>query len=196
MLSRSLPSSVPVSLNPDVQIWTFRAFAVTQSSSTLGTTAAGTVMTTRSNRSGTEITSGYVFAPSISRVFGLIGYRFPAYPEVLRLRKSFSPEYPGARHNRQRVQELIDEINRLSESQQAEPGVSGEDKELGTDDAIPAEGAEELSWAQAKTVKLTAEQILEDPATGEMWLRSVQQDPSNFLAIKFGMQLQREEEPR
>jgi Ca-activated chloride channel family protein len=105
-----------------------------------------------------------------------------------------NPDYPGARHNRQRVQELIDEINRLSESQQAEPGVSGEDKELGTDDAIPAEGAEELSWEQAKTVKLTAEQILEDPATGEMWLRSVQQDPSNFLAIKFGMQLQREEE--
>jgi hypothetical protein len=34
------------------------------------------------------------------------------------------------------------------------------------------------------------------PATGEMWLRSVQQDPSNFLAIKFGMQLQREEKPR
>ncbi len=109
---------------------------------------------------------------------------------------SRNPDYPGARQNRQRVQELIDEINRLSESQQAEPGVSGEDKELGTDDAIPAEGAEELSWEQAKTVKLTAEQILEDPATGEMWLRSVQQDPSNFLAIKFGMQLQREEEPR
>jgi Ca-activated chloride channel family protein len=107
-----------------------------------------------------------------------------------------NPDYPGARRNRQRVQELIDEINRLSESQQAEPGVSGEDKELGTDDAIPAEGAEELSWEQAKTVKLTAEQILEDPATGEMWLRSVQQDPSNFLAIKFGMQLQREEETR
>jgi len=107
-----------------------------------------------------------------------------------------NPDYPGARHNRQRVQELIDEINRLSESQQAEPGVSGEDKELGTDDAIPAEGAEELTWEQAQTVKLTAEQILEDPATGEMWLRSVQQDPSNFLAIKFGMQLQREEETR
>jgi urocanate hydratase len=26
----------------------------------------------------------------------------------------------------------------------------------------------QLSWEQAKTVKLTAEQILEDPATGEM----------------------------
>ena len=104
-----------------------------------------------------------------------------------------NPDYPGARQNRQRVQELIDEINRLSESQQAEPGVSGEDKELGSDDAIPAQGAEELTWEQAKTMKLTADQILEDPATGEMWLRSVQQDPSNFLAIKFSMQLQQEE---
>ena len=99
------------------------------------------------------------------------------------------PDYPGASRNRQRVQELIDEINRLSESQQAEPGVSGEDKELGSDDAIPAQGAEELTWEQAETVTLTADEILADPATGEMWLRSVQQDPSNFLAIKFGMQL-------
>ncbi len=106
-----------------------------------------------------------------------------------------SPDYPGASQNRQRVQELIDEINRLSESQQAEPGVSGEDKELGTDDAIPAQGAEELTWEQAETVKLTADEILADPATGEMWLRSVQQDPSNFLAIKFGMQLQRQSNP-
>ena len=105
---------------------------------------------------------------------------------------SRSPDYPGASQNRQRVQELIDEINRLSESQQAEPGVSGEDKELGTDDAIPAQGAEELTWEQAETVTLTADEILADPATGEMWLRSVQQDPSNFLAIKFGMQLQRQ----
>jgi Ca-activated chloride channel family protein len=103
-----------------------------------------------------------------------------------------NPDYPGASHNRQRVQELIDEINRLSESQQSEPGVSGEDKELGTDDAIPAQGAEELTWEQAETVSLTADEILADPATAEMWLRSVQQDPSNFLAIKFGMQLQRQ----
>jgi hypothetical protein len=29
-----------------------------------------------------------------------------------------------------------------------------------------------------------------------MWLRSVQQDPSNFLAIKFGMQLQRQAQDR
>ena len=104
-----------------------------------------------------------------------------------------NPDYPGAVENRQRVQDLIDEINRLSESQQQEQGVSGEDKELGTDDAIPAQGAEELTWEQAELKQLTAEEILEDPATSEMWLRGVQQDPSNFLAIKFGMQLQRNE---
>ena len=45
----------------------------------------------------------------------------------------------------------------------------------------------------ATIVDVTADQILEDPATGEMWLRSVQQDTSNFLAIKFSMQLQQEE---
>lgn len=104
-----------------------------------------------------------------------------------------TPDYPGATQNRQQVQELIDEINRLSESQQDEAGVSGEDKELGGDDAIPAEGADEISWEQAEIIQLSAEDILQDPATSEMWLRSVQQDPSNFLAIKFSMQLQRDE---
>lgn len=104
-----------------------------------------------------------------------------------------NPDYPGAALNRQRVQELIDEINRLSESQQQEDGVSGEDKELGGDDAIPAQGAEEITWEEAETVTLSAEDILEDPATAEMWMRSVQRDPSDFLAIKFAMQMQREQ---
>ena len=106
-----------------------------------------------------------------------------------------NPDYPGAARNRQRVPELIDEINRLSESQQQEAGVSSEDKELGGDDAIPAQGADELSWEQAEIVQYSADEILQDPATAEMWLRGVQQDPSDFLAIKFSMQLQREDQP-
>jgi Ca-activated chloride channel family protein len=101
------------------------------------------------------------------------------------------PGYPGAAENRARVQEIIDEINRMSESQQQEPGASDGSKELGEDDAIPAQGADEISWQQAEIVQLTAEDILQDPATSDMWLRGVQQDPSNFLAIKFAMQLQR-----
>lgn len=105
-----------------------------------------------------------------------------------------SPDYPGAEANRTRVQELIDEINRLSESQQEEAGVSGEDKELGGDDAIPADGADEVSFEQAEVTQLTADDILQDPATSEMWLRSVQKNPSDFLAIKFNMQLQQKGE--
>ena len=106
-----------------------------------------------------------------------------------------NPDFPGARQNRDRVQALIDEINRLSESQQQEAGVSSEEKQLDGDDAIPAQGADELSWEQAEKVQYSAEEILQDPATAEMWLRGVQQDPSRFLAIKFNMQLQRESRP-
>ncbi|RLA47978.1 MAG: hypothetical protein DRR04_06125 [Gammaproteobacteria bacterium] len=100
-----------------------------------------------------------------------------------------SPQYPGAKQNRQKVQDLIDEINRLSESQQQEAGISGGDKELEGDDAIPAEGAREISWEQGEITQLSAEDILQDPATAAMWLRGVQQDPSDFLAVKFSMQL-------
>jgi Ca-activated chloride channel family protein len=104
-----------------------------------------------------------------------------------------TPDYPGARQNRDRVQALIDEINRLSESQQQEAGVSSEEKQLGGDDAIPAEGADEMSWEQAEIVQLSADDILQNPATQDMWLRGVQQDPSQFLAIKFSMQLRNAE---
>ncbi len=103
------------------------------------------------------------------------------------------PDYPGAAANRARVQAIIEEINRLSESQQQEAGTGGGDKELGSDDAVPAQGADEVVWQDAKITQLTAEQILQDPATSEMWLRGVQQDPSQFLAIKFAMQLQARE---
>lgn len=101
--------------------------------------------------------------------------------------------YPGAAQNRARVQSIVDEINRLSASQQQDAGVSSEDRELGGADAIPAQGADELNWEQAERTQLTAEQIMQDPATSDMWLRGVQQDPANFLAVKFAMQLQARE---
>jgi Ca-activated chloride channel homolog len=103
-----------------------------------------------------------------------------------------TPDYPGARQNRDKVQALIDEINRMSESQHGEEG-SSEEKQMGGDDAIPAEGAEKLSFDQVDLKQYTAEEILQSEATRDMWLRGVQQDPSNFLATKFSMQLQRQE---
>ena len=107
-----------------------------------------------------------------------------------------SPDYPGARENRDKVQALIDEINRMSESQTEESGIGSEEKEMGGDDAIPAEGAETLSFEEVKLKQFTADEILQSEATREMWLRGVQQDPSDFLATKFSMQLQRREEPQ
>ncbi len=104
-----------------------------------------------------------------------------------------NPGYPGAAPNRAKVQAIIDEINRLSESQQQEAGVSGEDMELGGDDVIPAQGADDLMLSAAERVTLSAEDILGDPATRDMWLRGVQQDPAVFLASKFHMQLLRAE---
>ena len=104
-----------------------------------------------------------------------------------------TPDYPGATANRSQVRAIIDEIDRLSASQQQEAGASTQDKQLSDDDAIPAQGADEISWQQTKVIQLTAKDILQDAATSDMWLRSVQQDPSRFLAIKFGMQLRNKE---
>jgi Ca-activated chloride channel family protein len=104
-----------------------------------------------------------------------------------------TPDYPGARANRDTVQAIIDEINRMSESQQQEAGIGTEEKQMGGDDAIPAEGAEELSWEEVEVKQFTAEEILQSEATRDMWLRGVQQDPSAFLATKFNMQLLRRE---
>ncbi|MFT5710771.1 MAG: Ca-activated chloride channel family protein [Halioglobus sp.] len=107
-----------------------------------------------------------------------------------------TPDFPGAASNRAQVQEIIDETNRLSESQQEEAGFSSEELEPGGDDAVPAQGADEMQLKEIELRQLTAEQILQDPATSEMWLRSVQHDPANFLAIKFNMQLARKKEAR
>ena len=64
---------------------------------------------------------------------------------------------------------------------------------MGGDEAVPAEGAEKLSFEEVELKQYSADEILESEATREMWLRAVQQDPSNFLAVKFSMQLQRRE---
>ena len=78
--------------------------------------------------------------------------------------------------------------------QQEEAGVSSEDKEMGGDQAIPAEGAEVQTFEQPRIKQISAEEILRDQATQEMWLRGVQQNPTDFLAVKFDMQLRAREQ--
>lgn len=99
---------------------------------------------------------------------------------------------PAAARNRAIVQELIDAIDAMSESQ-ADEGLGS--KELGEDDPRRAEGAERTVMQQERE-QFSAEQILQDEKINEMWMRSVQRDPSHFLSVKFSMQLEQRREQR
>ncbi len=103
------------------------------------------------------------------------------------------PNNDMARRNRDIVQELIDAINRMSESQQEEGGGDAS-KELGEDDPLRAEGAERKTMQAQQLVQFDADEILQDDKINEMWMRSVQRDPSHFLSIKFSMQLESREQ--
>lgn len=97
------------------------------------------------------------------------------------------PSFPGAKANRDRLQALIDEINRLSESQQQEDGVGTE--ELDEQDAQIGQGAQSLEFQEIEREQYTAEELLASPETAEMWLKGVQQEPERFLRTKFSIQL-------
>jgi Ca-activated chloride channel family protein len=102
-----------------------------------------------------------------------------------------SPTYQAAAKNQALLQEIIDAINRMSESQADEGAAS---KELGEDDPQRADGAERETMQAQIVEQFSAEQILQDQKINDMWMRSVQRDPSNFLAVKFAMQLEREQD--
>lgn len=115
------------------------------------------------------------------------------YLRAVAIYESLLAEDPGnsaAEQNRRIVQELIDAINLMSESQ-ADEGLGS--KELGDDEPRRAEGAERMTMTTEQLEQLSAEDILQDEKVSEMWMRSVQRDPSHFLSVKFGMQLERQE---
>lgn len=98
------------------------------------------------------------------------------------------PDHQRAQTNRKIVRDLADAINLMSESQRTEENDGGS-KALGEDDARRAEGAERKTFVEDKKDKqLSAEDIMQDTALHEMWMRNVQPDPSRFLASKFHMQ--------
>ena len=97
--------------------------------------------------------------------------------------------YQRALKNRDKIQAIIDEINLLSASQQAESSDSSRD--LTDDQPQTADGAERSDFNQSDVEPLTAEDILLDESISELWMRQVQKDPSHFLSIKFQMQLEK-----
>jgi Ca-activated chloride channel family protein len=108
-----------------------------------------------------------------------------AYDDILSRDPSFSP----ATSNRELMQRIIDEANRLSESQSSEAGVGSEelDPDVG---ARPSEGATELAVDEEPLIQYSAEEILASPELARLWMQNVQPDPSSFLRNKFSAQYQ------
>ncbi len=105
--------------------------------------------------------------------------------------KDLLKEYPENKmvdFNYKLIVALIEEINRFSESQaNTEKDVS---KELGDDDPVAAEGADEnVSEEQMIKKQITADELLQDSDLADKWLQRVQSNPERFLRNKFKMQL-------
>ena len=69
-------------------------------------------------------------------------------------------------------QGFVGECERKGESRQRKPG----------DGTQAADGE---TSADEPSEQLLAEQLLQDPALTDMWLRQIQRDPSEFLTTKF-----------
>ncbi len=99
-----------------------------------------------------------------------------------------SPCNKAAQHNLTLIQNIIDEINRLSESQ-ANTGEVEQSQDLPENEPQTADGADEqVLESQIIKQTLSAEQILADEKVAEKWLRRVEADPKYFLQNKFHMQ--------
>lgn len=107
------------------------------------------------------------------------------------LLRSIVKRYPNnnsAKHNLNLIQNMIDEINRFSESQ-ANTGEAEQSQELPENEPQTSDGADEqVLESQIKKQTLSAEQILADKQIAEKWLRRVEANPGYFLQNKFHLQ--------
>ena len=86
------------------------------------------------------------------------------------------------------MESIIDEINRVSESQTNTTESMEESIELG-DNPQTADGAEEMaSGILMKKETLNANEILGSEALADKWLKRVEADPKQFLRAKFQLQ--------
>lgn len=92
-------------------------------------------------------------------------------------------------NNRIIVKTLVDANQLMSESQQAEAGEMFLDSE---DGPKSSEGDERQMYEAEPKQQLSADQLLQDPALTDMWMRQVQRDPTQFLKVKFYMQLEQQ----
>ncbi|OBT13259.1 hypothetical protein A9264_14200 [Vibrio sp. UCD-FRSSP16_10] len=92
-------------------------------------------------------------------------------------------------HNLQVMQGIIDEVNRLSESQAGTTDGAEDSIELG-DNPQTGDGAEDTAVEQMMLKEtLNANEILGSDELADKWLRRVESDPKYFLRAKFYSQL-------
>ena len=88
------------------------------------------------------------------------------------------------------MQGIVDEVNRMSESQKGTTDGPEESFELGDDKPKTGDGAdEEVDASMMKEEKLNANEILGSQELADKWLRRVEADPKYFLRAKFQLQL-------
>ncbi|ARN75759.1 tetratricopeptide repeat protein [Oceanicoccus sagamiensis] len=115
------------------------------------------------------------------------------YLPAMRIYRILLEKYPdntAVKNNMAIVQALIDANQMLSESQvpdgpETPPGDIGDNP-----GPESSEGDKRETFDLSPQEILTADQLLQDPALTEMWMRQVQKDPTQFLKIKFYMQLE------
>ncbi|GAL12117.1 TPR domain protein in aerotolerance operon [Vibrio astriarenae] len=97
--------------------------------------------------------------------------------------------------NYQVISSIVDEVNRMSESQIGTPDGPEQSTELADDEPQTGDGVDEETTSDfINQQTLSAEQILSDGEIADKWLKGVEADPKRFLRAKFQIQhLQREE---
>lgn len=113
------------------------------------------------------------------------GRRYVAAIKIYDLILKQNKDHQPAQKNRKIVKKIVDEVNQMSEAQQAEIGEQSE--QLGKAPKT-GEGAKKMAFETRKIKQLSAEQLLNNPALNEIWMRQVEPDPANFLKVKFLMQ--------
>ena len=88
------------------------------------------------------------------------------------------------------MQNIVDEVYRMSESQKGTTDGPEESFELGEDKPKTGDGADEkVDSTLMKEEKLNANEILGSQELADKWLRRVEADPKYFLRAKFQLQL-------
>ncbi|UPR27127.1 VWA domain-containing protein [Vibrio cyclitrophicus] len=102
-----------------------------------------------------------------------------------------SPELrPDVEHNLAVIGDIVEEVNRTSESQSGTTDGPEESLELDDDQPRTGDGAEEETVAELMLKEtLNANEILGSQELADKWLKRVEADPKFFLKSKFQIQL-------